>query len=82
MIPDLHPFFAHFPAALLTVSLLFEAFALFMNKGDLERAGRKSRLPQNQQLPFVILFAVGVVVMLVGAFLGGELVYRYGAGLQ
>ncbi len=53
--PDLHPFFAHFPAALLTVSLLFEAFAYFMKKEDLERAGWWTQLAGTVGLALTIL---------------------------
>jgi uncharacterized membrane protein len=39
------------------------------------------RIPDSQRLPYAALLAFGVLLVVYGAFLGGEMVYTHGVGV-
>ena len=58
----------------------------FLNAGIfsfllLWRVAAKTNLPQNHRTWYLLLFAAGVVTLCAGAWVGGELVYGFGAGV-
>jgi uncharacterized membrane protein len=46
------------------------------------RIATRTQRPPGRDLVFLLLFAAGVAALLAGAWYGGEMVYRYGAGVQ
>ena len=137
---DLHPFLVHFPVALLTVALFFEAAGILLKRDDfartawwtqvvgtlgayaailsglmaektlkvngalkevlemhkqlafliaavfsvlaLWRIGTRGALPVRNRVLYLAAFLTGAVLLWIGAWYGGELVFRYGAGSQ
>ncbi len=53
------------------VSALFALLLLW-------RIGARTRIPPNQRLLYLTLFVAGVILLLTGAWYGGELVFRFG----
>jgi uncharacterized membrane protein len=134
-----HPFFVHFPIALLSISFLFEI--VFLLRGEIEfsrvgwwlhmagtlgillsvatglravsgtqispevldvlsshqgialvvtalfsglllwRVGRRTALPEAGRAIYMAAFAAGVILMWLGAWYGGQLVYHFGLGV-
>lgn len=137
--PNIHPLLTHFPIALLTMSLVFDATGLLIHKDQLQRIGwwlqltgtiglfatvisgllavhlvsipyaAGSTFESHQEMAFVVsalsallllwriscrtiiptkmrvlfvgLMVLMVVLMWVGAWFGGELVYSFGVGV-
>ena len=46
------------------------------------RISANGRVPSSRRMMYMLLFAAGVLLLLAGAWYGGELVYRYGAGVR
>jgi uncharacterized membrane protein len=46
------------------------------------RIGVRTTLPQNGRAMYVAAFAAGLILMWLGAWYGGELVYRHGVGVM
>jgi uncharacterized membrane protein len=42
------------------------------------RIGARTRIPPNHRLLYLVLFVAGVILLLTGAWYGGELVFRFG----
>jgi len=138
--PDLHPFFVHFPIALLTVSLILELWGSYKRFPELNRAGwwtqllgsigillavvsglvtgneaeltsgaqgaldlhhqmtfastavftvlllwrvsAKTEVPQRARTAYLFLLAMGVVLLIVGSWAGGVLVFEHGIGVS
>lgn len=53
------------------VSALFALLLLW-------RIGVRTRIPKNHRLLYLALFLAGVILLLTGAWYGGELVFRFG----
>ncbi len=56
-------------------SALFGALLLW-------RIASRSKVPPEHRTVYVVLLAAGVVIMLIGAWYGGEMVYRMGVGVR
>jgi uncharacterized membrane protein len=138
--PNLHPFFTHFPIALLSLSFVCECAAILLKTDELSRVGwwtqlagsiglaaaaasgilaarsvqlsaavgpyvevheeiafvsaavfavllfwriaSGTRRPRGRDALFMLMFGAGVVAIWLGAWYGGEMVYRFGAGVQ
>ena len=138
--PNLHPFFTHFPIALLSLSIVCECAALLLNRDEFSRVGwwtqlagtiglaaaagtgmlagrsvgispagkpylemhqeialvattvfsillfwriaSRTKRPPGHDILFLVIFAGGVLAIWAGAWYGGEMVYRFGAGVQ
>jgi uncharacterized membrane protein len=46
------------------------------------RISAKGRVPSSHTIPYMLLFVAGVLLLLAGAWYGGELVFRFGAGAR
>ncbi len=57
--------------------MAFSATALFALL-LLWRVGTRTRIPPNRRLLYLSLFVAGVILLLTGAWYGGELVFRFG----
>lgn len=66
---EIHEELAFFVASLFSLLLLW-------------RIAQKSRVPQRYRLIYLGLFAIGIIAMLAGAWIGGEMVYRFAVGVK
>ena len=46
------------------------------------RIAARTKLPAHRETAFLLLFTAGVLALWAGAWYGGELVFRFGAGVQ
>ena len=46
------------------------------------RIASRTHLPQRYKILFLVLFLFGLVLMWLGAWFGGEMVYRFGVGVR
>jgi uncharacterized membrane protein len=68
-----HDAFEHHEQIAFIVSAVFAALLLW-------RIASRTQLPQRYRILFLLLFLFGLVVMWLGAWYGGEMVYRFGVG--
>jgi uncharacterized membrane protein len=73
-IPD--PARDHFETHQQTAFVLAAMFAVLL----FWRVGSRAKLPPNAQVGYLALSLAGAILLLIGAWYGGEMVYRFGVG--